>query len=90
MIVHISLWGCLSLGNESPVTSIFTGDRGLGEVQHLPDAVHNVSITTKTNIQSPLREKLLIIYFQIGRSIREKSVYFHPKRCNTTITFKDA
>lgn len=61
MTVNISLLGCLSLGNDSPVTSIFTGDRGLGEVQHLPDSVHIVSITATENIQSPLGEKLLII-----------------------------
>lgn len=65
MIVNISLLGCLSLGNESPVTSIFTGDRGLGEVQYIPDSVHNVPVTTKENNQSPLGENLLIIYFQI-------------------------
>ena len=53
---------------QAKLTSIFTGNRGLAEVEPPSDLVHNVSLTTKECIQSPLGEKLLIIYFRIEKA----------------------
>lgn len=53
---------------QAKLTSIFMGNRGLAETEHPLDTVDNVSLTSKEYIQSPLGEKLVIIYFWIAKA----------------------
>lgn len=53
---------------QTKLISIFSPNRGLAEVEHPPDLARNASLTTKGCIQSPLGEKLLIIYFWIEKA----------------------